>query len=293
MASDLRSHFGAFTVAFTKGPGDGTILAKRFIGNGRRFLIACGGDGTINEVANGIIESKQPAELGILPAGTGGDFRRSLGMSAATREAAQELRDGKTALIDVGKATFLGHDGKEASRHFINIASLGLSASINQRVKDKGEYQWIPSETVRGKTKFAVSTVQEIIEKEYRSIKFKADDADEKTVHTINFCICNARFFGGGMKIAPEASVTDGQFDVINIGDINTAKIMFNGYKLYRGTHLDLPEVKMKHARRVEVTANDSREQIDIELDGELPGTLPATFEIVPNALRVRVPAGE
>src|SRR4030095_16785871 len=92
-ASDLRTHFGPFSVAFTKSAGDGIGLAERAALSGRRFIIACGGDGTINEVANGILRSGEDVELGILPSGTGGDLRRTLGMPLANREAAAALKN--------------------------------------------------------------------------------------------------------------------------------------------------------------------------------------------------------
>ena len=93
------------------------------------------------------------------------------------------------------------------------------------------------------------------------------------------------------MLIAPDAKLDDGFFDVINIGDLSTAKILLNAHTLYRGTHLDLPEVKSKLAKRIEISAVDHSEDIHLETDGELPGKLPAVYEIVPKALKVRVPA--
>src|SRR5687767_9944899 len=101
IASDLRSHFGPFSVAFTKGPGDGIDLARRAADSGRQFIIACGGDGTINEIANGILLSGKDIELGVFPSGTGGDFRRSINMPNGAREAARALRNGMTEKIDV------------------------------------------------------------------------------------------------------------------------------------------------------------------------------------------------
>ncbi len=290
IASDLRSHFGAYSVAFTKKQGDGTELAKKYIESGRKFIIACGGDGTINEVANGILQTGEDVELGIMPAGTGGDFRRSLGISSMPREAAKQLQTGETKLIDVGKVTFFNHEDEQVSRYFLNVASFGLSASINSRVKQKGDFLWIPSETIRGKTKFALSTLQEIVDTEFETIRVKIDGKEEKTLNTINFCVCNARFFGGGMKIAPNAKLNDGYFDLVNIGDINTAKIILNGYKLYNGSHLELPEVKSTLVKKIEVSPFAEKTTINIETDGELPGKLPATFEIIPKALKVRVP---
>src|SRR5712691_8231023 len=100
MASDLRTHFGAFSVAFTESVGDGRTLAAEAAKQGTKLIIACGGDGTISEVANGIIESNRETELGILPAGTGSDFRRSLRMPKNTAAAARALRDGRTRVID-------------------------------------------------------------------------------------------------------------------------------------------------------------------------------------------------
>ncbi len=292
MAADFRAHFGPFQVAFTKRPGDGVELARRAALAGRRFVIACGGDGPVNEVANGILQSgaADPPEFGVLPNGTGGDFRRTLGLPNNEREVARALRTGETRLIDAGRVTFTNHRGEEESRYFLNVASFGLSASINERVKEKGLLKWLPlGGTVRGKTKFALSTLQEIFDLEYKTVRVRIDDAEAKTLNTINFCVCNSRFFGGGMKIAPNAVVNDGLLDVVNIGDIRTAKILLRGYTLYTGAHLELPEVKSTLARRIEV-APVGDEEIHIETDGELPGRLPAVFEVVPAALKVRVP---
>jgi diacylglycerol kinase (ATP) len=292
IASDLRSHFGPFSVAFTKGPGDGREIAKRFIESGRRFIIACGGDGTINEVANGILESGADVTLGIMPAGTGGDFRRSIGISSTPREAAKQLREGAAKLIDVGKVTFTGPNGTRMERYFLNVSSFGLSASINDRVKKKGGFGWIPSETVRGKTKFALSTLQEVFDPEFKLVDVSLDGKPSSRLATLNFCVCNASYFGGGMRIAPDALVDDGYLDLVNIGDLKTSRILLNGYKLYSGSHIDLPEVRSTLVTRIEVSPADPDEVIEIETDGEIPGRLPATYEVLPKALRLVVPSG-
>jgi diacylglycerol kinase family enzyme len=132
--------------------------------------------------------------------------------------------------------------------------------------------------------------LQEVLDSEFTTIRVKIDDAPEKRLNTINFCIANARYFGGGMKIAPNAHLEDGFFDIVNIGDIKTAKILLNAYKLYNGSHLELDEVKSTLAKRIEVSAADSNQTIYIETDGELPGKLPAIYENVPQALKIRVP---
>jgi diacylglycerol kinase (ATP) len=291
-ASDFRAHFGAFQVAFTKKSGDGIEIAKRGAAQGRKFIIACGGDGTINEVANGILESGADIELGVLPSGTGGDFRRTLGIPLSTREAAKTLRTGATKLIDVGKVTFFNHENERISRYFLNVSSFGLSASINERVKAKGLLKWLPvGSAMRGKAKFALSTLREVLDLDFTTVRVRIDDADEKLLNTLNFCVANSRYFGGGMKIAPDARINDGYFDVVNIGDMRTAKIILNAYTLYQGTHLDLAEVQSVLARKIEVSPADKTREIYIETDGELPGRLPAVYEIVPNALKIRVPS--
>ncbi len=289
-ASDLAKYFGAFAVEFTRSAGHAIEIARCAAQNNRRFIIACGGDGTINEVANGILESGADAELGILPSGTGGDFRRSLDIPNSTRAAAECLRDGVTKIIDVGKVSFINHAGENASRYFLNVSSFGLSAAINERVKTRSSLGWLPGDTLRGKAKFAISTLQEVLESEFTTVRVSIDGADEKLLNTTNFCVANARYFGGGMKIAPDAKIDDGFFDVVNIGDVRAAKILLNAYKLYNGSHLSLSEVKHKNARRVEVRPASGGETIYIETDGELPGRLPAIYEIIPGALKIRVP---
>lgn len=288
-ASDLRAHFGAFQVAFTKKAGDGMELAKRHSENGRKFIIACGGDGTINEVANGILQSGKETEMGILPSGTGGDFRKTLNIPQETRKAARVLQSGETRKIDVGRVTFQNFENETIERYFLNVASFGLSAAINEKVKEKDYFKWLPIDALRGKAKYALSTLEKVLDTDYLTVRVKIDDKEEKPLNTLNFCVCNARFFGGGMKIAPDARIADGFFNVVNIGDIKTLKILLKAHTLYRGTHYDLPEVKNSLAKKIEVSPINNQ-QIHIETDGELPGKLPATFEIVPNALKIRVP---
>lgn len=290
IASDLRTHFGPFQVAFTKGPGDAIELAKRSALEGRELIIACGGDGTINEIANGILGSETDCELGIFPSGTGGDFRRTLGVPTEHREAARSLREGTSKRIDVGKVTFTDLEGGSASRYFLNVSSFGLAAAIIERVKGSRSLNWLPLDTIRGRASFALSTLQEVVGIGTTNVRVRIDDREERPLSTVNFCVANARYFGGGMMIAPDAKINDGFLDVINIGDINTAKIILNAYTLYRGTHLDLPEVADTLAKRIEARPLNDGDEVHIEVDGELLGKLPAVYEVVPRALRVRAP---
>ncbi len=289
-ASELRAHFGPYSVAFTRAPGHATELAERGAQCGRSFIIACGGDGTINEVVNGILNSGVDAELGVLPSGTGGDFRRTLGIPRSNREAAACLRSGKTRQMDVGKVTFSNHAGKTVSRYFVNVSSVGLAADVIKRVKSARAFDWLPVESFRGRANFAVSAFQEVMDLDPLLVRVRFDGGEEHTVQTVAFCIANSRYFGGGMMIAPDAKINDGLLDIVNIGDIGTAKILLNAYSIYRGTHQSLPEVKGTLAKTIEISSADRFGSIMLETDGELPGKLPAKYEIIPNALRVRVP---
>jgi YegS/Rv2252/BmrU family lipid kinase len=276
IASDLRSQFGPFHPVFTKQRGDAAALAGEAARKGAKFIIACGGDGTVSEVANGILSSGKDAELGILPSGTGGDFRRTLEIPAQSRAAARILRTGRTVKIDVGRVTFLGHDGNEAMRYFLGVASCGMSTKVIERVKAK-------------KSSFVSSLLQTAVRTEPARLVVQLDDSHERHLVVLNLCVANARYFGGGMKIAPEAKLTDGKFDVVGIGDLSALKLFTSAPRVYLGSHLSMPEVSHALARKVAIKSADRASEINLEVDGELPGKLPATFQIIPEALRVRV----
>ncbi|MGE3467836.1 MAG: diacylglycerol kinase family protein, partial [Pyrinomonadaceae bacterium] len=244
-----------------------------------------------NEVANGILLSGVDAELGVLPSGTGGDFRRTLGLPHTNRDAAAALRDGDTRRIDAGRVTFHDHDGREVSRYFLNVSSAGLAATIVKRVKSAKVFDWLPVESMRGRANFAVSTLQEVLDLEPAMVRVKIDDGEEHSLQTIAFCVANSRYFGGGMMIAPDAKVNDGLLDIVNVGDVGTLKVLLNAWSLYKGTHHRLDEVRSTQARRVEISSASEGEAVLIETDGELPGKLPAAYEVVPDAIKVRVPA--
>jgi YegS/Rv2252/BmrU family lipid kinase len=282
IASELATHFGPFNCEFTKERGDAVELALRGAREGRRLIVACGGDGTINEVANGILRSGLDAELGIVPSGTGGDFQKSLQIPRRMADAARLLRTGSTRRMDAGRASFINHLGVEERRYFLGVASFGMSGEVIRRVKEND------SEWLTGKASFALAMLRTTLTKRNTTALVQLDDGRERRLTVANLCISNARYFGGGMKIAPEAKLNDGQFDIINIGDLGALKILTNAHQLYLGTHLGMKQVHHALARKVTIRPVQNDERIALEIDGELPGHLPASFEIVPGALRVR-----
>ena len=293
IASDLRSHFGAFTIAFTTRASEGTELAAEAARKGAKLIIACGGDGTISEVANGILNSGKNAELGILPSGTGGDFRRTVSIPARSRAAAKILHEGRTRLIDVGRVTFVNHKGVQDTKYLLGVASFGMSAEVIERVKEGGS-DWLPANAPKwlsSRISFGAAMLQTAMSSPTTRVIVQLDDQSEQHLSVANLCIANARYFGGGMKIAPDAKLTDGQFDVITIGDLGSLKILSNAPRLYAGTHLSMAQVHHALAKSVVARAASKNTQVAIEIDGELPGRLPATFQVMPKALRMRCPA--
>ena len=293
MASDLRSHFGPFTVAFTEAMGHARDLASAAAAAGTELIIACGGDGTISEVANGILDAKAETELGILPSGTGGDFRRTLRMSSNTAAAARALREGRTRAIDVIRVTFIDDRGKRDTRFSINVASFGMSTEVLDRTASGEAKKWIPGFTPRkvgSKLSYAAATVQTTFATSPTEVLIEIDEQTQRRLRVAEFCVANARYYGGAMKIAPDAKLDDGYFDVVTIGDASAFRILTNAPRLYFGAHLRMSEVTHTLAKQVIARPANKDNTVRVELDGEVVGRLPSTFQIVPRSLKVRYP---
>src|SRR2546423_10949751 len=254
--------------------------------------MACGGDGTISEVANGIIDSNSEAELGILPAGTGSDYRRSLGIAANAAAAARALRDGRTKIVDAVRVAFINDHGERETRYSVNVASFGLSTDVLHKASSGEAKKWLPGFTPRklgSKLSYAAATVQTTLAASPADVLVQIDDEPERRLRVAEFCVANARYYGGAMKIAPHAKLDDGYFDVVTIGEASSFRLLTNAPRLYFGAHLRMSEVTHALAKQVVARPADKK-QVRVELDGEVVGFLPSTFEIVPRALRVRFP---
>lgn len=293
-ASEMRRHFGPFECAHTTRKGEAAELAEREALSGRRFIIACGGDGTISEAANGILRSGADAELGLLPSGTGGDFRRTLKIPTRAADAAIVLRNGETRRIDAGRVEFVNDEGANDSRYFVNVASFGMGGEVIRRVKERSIFPRWSARLLGGKLTFAAAALHASATFVKPAALVSIEDSDEARLIVTNFCVANAQYFGGGMRIAPTARLSDGLFDVVSIGDMSALSILANSYRVYLGTHLGMREVRHARARRVSARAvakaEDDDGEVKLEVDGELVGRLPAAYEITRGALRVRCP---
>jgi YegS/Rv2252/BmrU family lipid kinase len=237
-----------------------------------------GGDGSVHEVANGLA-GRDGVEIAVFPRGTGWDFARSLGLSRKIDRAIEVALTGETRTIDLGRATYRPWAGGEAQSYFANVASAGMSGAIAQRANDT-------SKALGGKVSYVWATFAVFARWSNNEIEVTVD-GETRRARMHDVIVANGPFIGGGMKICPGAELDDGTFDVLLIGDIGKRDLVLTMPKIFRGTHLPHPKAELLRGSQVSVDAADP---LPIELDGEQPGTTPARFEIVPNALRVRVP---
>jgi diacylglycerol kinase (ATP) len=264
---------------FSERPGELGALARRAVDEGATLLVVVGGDGSVNEVANGIA-GRDGVEIAVLARGTGWDFVRTFGISRKPADVAATALDGKTRTIDLGRVTYRSWSGAEASAWFANVASAGMSGAIAKRANET-------TKVLGGKVSYALATIA--VFARWRNGEVRVDvDGITRGGRMQDVIVANGRYLGGGMKICPEAEPDDGLFDVLLIGDVTRAELLQTMPKLYRGTHLPHPKGELLRGRVVTV---ESEEPLPIELDGEQPGTTPARFEVVPGALRVRVPS--
>ena len=288
-AATIRSHFGPYECTFTEGEGDATRIAEEQSRAGRPFLITFGGDGTISEVARGILRSGAAAELGVLPQGTGADFPRTLGTPNRLADAARALRFGEPRRIDTGRVEYTDAEGKNASRYFINSSSFGLSGEVAKRMNQANRSSGI-SAVFGGKLAYATHTVKAAFAFDAPEVWLQADEHEKRRLPITQVSVNNGRFFGGGMKIAPEARLVDGLLDLVVIRKVSFARILADGPRIYTGTHISLPEVDHLQVKSIRAWPVDEAVSVGVEVDGETPGILPARFEVYPAALTVRVP---
>ena len=256
-------------------PGDLTRLAREAVDAGASLLVVVGGDGTVNEVANGIA-GRDGVEIAVIARGTGWDFVRTYGIPRKIDEAVAVAREGRPREVDLGRVAYRTWAGGEAEA---NIASAGMSGAIAQRANET-------SKALGGKASYLWATLA--VFARWRATQVRVTVGEETrsgAMHDV--VVANGRFFGGGMMICPDATPDDGRFDVLLIGDLTKRDLLVTLPKTYRGKHLPHPKAELLRGSTVTVEAP---EPLPIELDGEQPGTTPARFQIVPRALRVRVP---
>lgn len=280
----LRAEGFPFQVAFTERRGHATDVTRAALAAGSDLVVAIGGDGTLFEVVNGMIDQagnpvRPEAKLAVISSGTGADFVRTIGVPPDLISALRRLAHAtKTCPLDIGEIVN-SIDGKEVRRYFANVAGMGFDAEVVARLERGGKHGG-------GTIPYLTTLVTTISSYRNKDVILQLDDR-RITGRMNSVIVCNGKYFGGGMKVGPNASIEDGWFDVIIIGDMNTFEVLANTPRIYNGTHLSHPKVSEYRAKTVRV---EPSQPMSIQADGEYMGLGPATFRVRPSLLTLLVP---
>jgi YegS/Rv2252/BmrU family lipid kinase len=260
--------------------GQGIELARKAVEKGYNLVIAVGGDGTVNEVVNGLVDEngKGRATLGIIGAGTQNDIAHMLNIPWDYIRACQLFEGFKKATIDLGAVEYTFHNQK-ARRYYMNTAGVGFVADVIESSTANFKLK-----AIGGGVPYAIGLMPRILSLSNKDLMISIDGETRKE-RDFSLIVNNGRYLGGG-RVFPNATPYDGLLDVAILGDMSKVEALLNFPFFYTGTSTNLPKVKMQKARTITV---DSIQKLPLQIDGELIGETPATFWVVPSALQVAV----
>jgi diacylglycerol kinase family enzyme len=279
-----------------------TDLAAAAADERRPLVVSVGGDGTLHEVVNGLMQTRRARpgargetadlpSLGVIATGTGGDFGRTLGIPGRTADHIAVLAAGAERTVDVARARFLGGDGTPRERWWINVLSAGVGGLVDR-------YSAAAPAFLSGRLAYAQATLRGIVMCRRVLLRCRAVLPDgakvERVVDSHAVVICNGRTFGGGMNIAPMARPDDGLLEVIVLETRTRLRLIAKLGTVYKGTHLREPGVSHFSCRSLQLspvqTAPAGRQRFPLDVDGDPLGDVPLAVTVVPGALRVRAP---
>jgi diacylglycerol kinase (ATP) len=286
--SRLRQEISGLGIAFdehlTSGPGEATEIAREAFRRGVERVIAVGGDGTLSEIVNGYFDEQGrafngEAAIGLLPSGTGSDFRRSLGMTNHGNSISALLHS-EARRVDVACAEFQDFNAERAKRFFINVASFGLGGDVSASVN-----RWRNSlpRWIGGRARFSAAALAALGRYKNVRVAMRLDDEREIQISSNLIVVANGKFAGGGMMLAPDAELDDGLLDVIVTDEATRWDVIKELPRIQRGGHLKNPKVTAFRAREVSI---ESEEPMAVDLDGETVGFTPANIALLPAAIR-------
>lgn len=283
MAAKISARLGEFRHAFTERAMHANALARRAIEDGYDCIVAVGGDGTINEVVNGFFQDGRPirpgVSLGVVPRGTGGDFRKTFDWDVELESALARIARGTTCALDVGRVTFVDHEGHPRDRYFVNVCSFGVSGLVDREVNRS-------SKALGGKLTFMLGSVKALLKYQDRPVQVSFDGGAFERISVTTLSVANGRFFGGGMKVAPDADPCDGKFDVVIWSGYGLSDFALKSKAIYDGSHVKMQGTRVLRATRIEAR---SEQEVLLDVDGEQPGRLPCEITMLPGALPLRV----
>jgi diacylglycerol kinase (ATP) len=282
----VARRLGPVDVVLTERPGHAIELARDAATRGRRRIVAVGGDGTLHEVVNGVLASGRQDEVavGLVGLGTGGDFRRTLGIEHRLDAYVDTLASGRERRLDVGSIRFASTAGETQARWFVNILSVGMGGLVDRFVADAPRF-------LGAKAAYYMASLRALAVCERGRVRCQAGlggSSRDDVVDSFLIAVCNGAYFGGGMQVAPMAVPDDGRFEVVSINA--PSKLGFPAYsrKIYGGGHLRLPGVTHFGCDRIamELANERARGVFLLDVDGEALGGLPLEIELVPRKLR-------
>jgi diacylglycerol kinase (ATP) len=278
--SRLLKHFGlSFDFEYTEGVGHAIELARLAASDGYRYLVAVGGDGTVNEVANGILRSTNATStaLGIVSTGTGSDFIRSVGIPRDYATACSTLTSSRRRSIDVGVVEYQSQ-GQSLKRFFVNAAGTGFDAAVVRETERLPKF-------FGGTFPYVAGMLRTLFSYKNKPVVVRVGDEVE-SYRVLNVVVANGGYLGGGMHIAPQAELGDSLLDVMIIGDMSKFELLKEFPSVYKGTHINHPKITMKKATDISI---ESSEPMLVYADGELLGECPTSFRVMPAALSIVV----
>ena len=279
----LKSFIREFKFEFTEKPLHATDLARQAIKDGTELVIGVGGDGTMNEIANGFFEDRRiinpETTLGVVPSGTGCDLIKSLNIPAGLKDALKVITQAPSVLMDVGKVRFRSNSGGEEDRFFLNVADFGLGGEVVRRVTER--------RLQRKASSYVRCLITTMVQYKNKRVRIRVDGKDLPEGEYLIGAVANGKIFGKGMKVAPGARLDDGLFDTVLVRGFKFFEFCRHGWKLMNGSHITHPKVTVVRGSKVEAWPEDN-EDVLLELDGDQLGRLPATFEILPRNLLIK-----
>ncbi len=280
----LKNFIKEFKYEFTERPLQAIEISRVAIKDGSELIVGVGGDGTMNEIANGFYENKRiinpQAALGIVPSGTGCDFTRSLNIPLRLKNALKAITQAPSSWIDIGTVKFRNHSGEDEERFFLNVGDFGIGGEVVRRVNQ--------NRMKRKASSYLRCLLSTFMAYKNKRIKIKVDGQDLPLEEYLVGTVSNGKIFGKGMKIAPEAKLDDGLFDIVLVKGMKVLEFLRNVWRIYTGSHLSHPKISLLRGQKVEAYAESGEEEVLIEVDGEQVGKLPAVFEIIPRGLLVK-----
>jgi diacylglycerol kinase (ATP) len=279
----LKSFIREFKFEFTEKPFQATEITRQAIKDGTELVIGVGGDGTMNEIANGFFEDRRminpETTLGLVPAGTGCDLTKSLNIPAGLKDALKVITQAASVRMDVGRVRFRSNDGGEEDRFFLNVADFGLGGEVVRRVNER--------RLQRKASSYVRCLVTTMVRYRNKRVRIRVDGENLPEGEYLIGAVANGRIFGKGMKVAPGAQLDDGLLDNVLVRGFRFLEFCRHGWKLMNGSHVTHPKVTVIRGSKVEAWP-EGDENVLLELDGEQLGRLPATFEIIPRNLLVK-----